>query len=144
MSLLLESSLRREGNECAFLIQISRPKLFNSAELICSHGGECLKVRADLMHLVRCSALLALMGDPFVLVSHGSFCANFLVMHCSFQAIPANFDTHLCRLSAPASCLLYSFHSCRQNWVVYIREDLFKLPTGHLNLVSKSALYAKH
>ena len=43
MSLLLESSLRREGNECAFLIQISRPKLFNSAELICSHGGECLK-----------------------------------------------------------------------------------------------------
>jgi hypothetical protein len=32
----------------------------------------------------------------------------------------------------------------RQNWVVYIREGLFKLPTGHLNLVSKSALYAKH
>ena len=105
MSLLLESSLRREGNERAFLIQISRPKLFNSAELICSHGGECLKVRADLMHLVRCSALLALMGDPFVLVSHGSFCANFLVTHYSFQAIPANFDTHLRRLSAPASCL---------------------------------------
>ena len=57
----IESSLRREGNECAYLVQISQPKLFNSAELICSHGGECLKVRADLMHLVWCSALL----DPF-------------------------------------------------------------------------------
>ena len=59
----LESSLCREGNECAYLVQISQPKLFNSAELICSHGGECLKVRADLMHLVWCSALLALLGD---------------------------------------------------------------------------------
>ena len=91
MSLLLESSLHREGNECAFLIQISRPKLFNSVELICSHGGECLKVRADLMHLVRCSALLALLGDT-----------SFPVMHKSFASasIPANFDTHLQRLSA--------------------------------------------
>jgi hypothetical protein len=105
MRLFLESSLRREGNERAILIQISRPKLFNSAELICSHGGECLKVRADLMHLVRCSALLALVGDT----------STFLVTHYSFQAIPANFDTHFCRLSAPASCLLYSFHSCRNN-----------------------------
>ena len=60
MSLLLESSLCREGNERAFLIQTSRQKLFNSAELICSHSRECLKVRADFMHLVRCSALLAL------------------------------------------------------------------------------------
>jgi hypothetical protein len=32
--------------------------LFNSAELICSHGGECLKVRADLLHLIWCSTLL--------------------------------------------------------------------------------------
>ena len=93
MSLFLESSLHREGNECAFLIQISRPKLFNSAELICSHGGECLKVRADLMHLVRCSALLALVGDT----------STFLMTHYSFQAIPANFDTHLRRLSAPCT-----------------------------------------
>ena len=89
MRLLLESLLHREGNERAFLIQISRPKLFNSAKLICSHGGECLKVRADLMHLVRCSALLALVGDT----------PTFLVMHYSFKAIPANFDTHLRRLS---------------------------------------------
>jgi len=54
----LESLLYREGNECAYLVRISRPMLFNSAKLICSHGSECLEVRADLMHLVWCSTLL--------------------------------------------------------------------------------------
>ena len=61
--LFLESSLCREVNERAFLIQILRQKLFNSAELICSHGGECLKVRADfdapgLVLRIACSPLL--------------------------------------------------------------------------------------
>jgi hypothetical protein len=35
---------------------------FSQIDLL-SHSGECLKVRADLMHLVWCSALLALLGD---------------------------------------------------------------------------------
>jgi hypothetical protein len=53
-----ESSLCRELGECAYLAQFSRPMLFNSAKLICSHGGKCLKVRADSLHLIWCSALL--------------------------------------------------------------------------------------
>ncbi len=54
----LESSLRCELGECTYLTQFSRLMLFNSAELFCSHGGKCLKVRADLLHLIWCSALL--------------------------------------------------------------------------------------
>jgi hypothetical protein len=60
----LESSFHCELGECAYLAQFSRPMLFNSAESICSHGGECLKVRADLLHLIWCSASLE------VLVAH--------------------------------------------------------------------------
>jgi hypothetical protein len=54
----LESSLHRELGKRAYLAQFSRPMLFNSAKLICSHGGECLKVRADLLQLIWCPALL--------------------------------------------------------------------------------------
>jgi hypothetical protein len=54
----LESSLHHELGKCAYLAQFSRPMLFNSAKLICSHSGECLKGRADSLHLIWCSALL--------------------------------------------------------------------------------------
>jgi hypothetical protein len=125
----LESSLRREVNERAFLIQISRQKLFNSAELICSHSGECLKVRADLMHLVRCSHCLPFWVTRPFLSDARIFECRFLVTHCLPQAIPAKFDTHLCCLSALVSCLLYSFHSRRQNRIAYIHRGLVQ--TAH-------------
>ncbi len=57
----LESSLRRELGKSTYLAQFSRLMLFNSAKLICSHGSKCLKVRADLLHLIWCSALLGVL-----------------------------------------------------------------------------------
>jgi hypothetical protein len=45
----LGSSLHCEVCKCAFLACL---RLFDSAELIYSHDGDCLKVRADLVHLI--------------------------------------------------------------------------------------------
>ncbi len=125
----LESSLRCELGECTYLAQFSRPMLFNSAELICSHGGECLKVRADLLHLNWCSTLLEVLvarlrsGDA----------------HIS-QAIPARF------LLAFVFCLpsVSAFFICSicvgRTRMLTCKEGQFKLPMGHSNLVAKSAL----
>ena len=80
------------------------------------------------MYLVWCSALLALLCDT-----------SFLVTHGSLQAIPANLDTYLQHLSALVRALsICSIHVDSIRMLTSI-EGMFKLPKGHLNLVSKSA-----
>ena len=119
----LESSLCREGNKCAYLVQISQPKLFNSAELICSHDGKCLKVRADLMHLVWCSALLALLGDT-------SFPNDARIFSSNSRQFTQILTSNVC-LHSVCAFLICSIRVGRTSIPTYL-EGLFKLPTGHL------------